>query len=43
VLNAGGLDGCSGRDEMTVDALPLDFHLERRKLVQDLLTETVAG
>ena len=40
MLAAGALDGCSAKAEMTVDSLPLDSHLERRKLVKALLTET---
>ena len=41
VLDAGGLDGWSGRAEMTVDSLPLHLHLERRALIHDLLSEAI--
>ncbi|MBE5784771.1 MAG: DUF4392 domain-containing protein [Clostridiales bacterium] len=43
VLAAGGLDGCTAKKEMTVDALPLSFHLGRRELVRQLLAEAAAG
>lgn len=41
MLKARALDGCSAKAEMTVDSLPLDVHLKRRELVQNLLKETV--
>ncbi|MBQ3201861.1 MAG: DUF4392 domain-containing protein [Clostridia bacterium] len=42
VLAAGGIDGCTAKKEMTVDSLPLSFHLGRRKLVRELLDEAIA-
>ncbi len=42
VLAAGGIDGCTAKKEMTVDSLPLSFHLGRRKLVRELLEEAKA-
>lgn len=41
MIEAGSLDGCSAKPEMTVDSLPINTHLERRALVQQLLNQTV--
>lgn len=42
ILGAGALDGCTARKEMSVDALPLSFHLGRRALVKSLLSEAAS-
>ena len=37
VVAAGGLDGCTGRQLLTVDGLPLQVHLSRRAALKQLL------
>ena len=39
VLAAGGVDGCTGKCELSVDGLPLEVNLERRALVRALLAK----
>lgn len=37
VVEAGGVDGCTGRQDMTVDRLPLEVHQGRRQALEELL------
>ena len=37
VLEAGGVDGCTGTSTMTVDGLPLHVHQDRRRALRRLL------
>ena len=37
VMEAGGVDGCTGTQVMTVDGLPLHIHQDRRRALRQLL------
>ena len=39
VVEAGGVDGCTGMRAMTVDGLPLQVHQDRRRALRRLLQE----
>lgn len=39
VVEAGGVDGCTAKQEMTVDRLPLSTHLGQLEAVRELVTE----
>ena len=42
VIEAGGADGCTGRREETVDALPAEVHLALLQQVSDILRESLS-
>lgn len=37
VIASGGVDGCTGKPDLSVDALPLSFHLQQLRLIEDAL------
>ncbi|WP_312938942.1 DUF4392 domain-containing protein [Oscillibacter sp.] len=37
VVASGGVDGCTGKSTLSVDALPLSFHLEQLRHMEDTL------
>ena len=37
VIASGGVDGCTGKSDLSVDALPLSFHLEQLRRMKDAL------
>ncbi len=37
VIASGGVDGCTGESDLSVDALPLSFHLEQLRRTEDAL------